>query len=503
MMVIVEREPRVAKCTSETLAPRARLRTRSISLRSRSKYIEMNLPKNHPSVSENAPPCPYLSAFPGEANRRISSLGPANGGRVPRVLSWSVFLNVVAIGLVIPMLPSLTQSMGGGPIHLGLVGTIYGTMQLIGSNTFGPLSDSVGRASVLKASFAGGAIGYSLVFVSMRYESLHLLLFSRIPIGVLMQTMTMARSIVSDCSEPADRTRELARHVGVPAGSGFIVGPMVGGILSVWRPQAPPLLAACFFCLAYVLTSLFLEETAPAVRLRQSTSAKDGEKKVPEKAPESDRERSIWSTISTILSKHVVAKYIFVSRFAVILGYLMMQSSFHMFAHGRYGLEPREIGYVLMYCGIVSVVVDFFVIPMLHRRTSDTTTRHREERIVVSASASFLGVALLAMALSRTLTSFLIAIVPLATGSTLFKQNVMSMLTKCVPPEEVGSITGIANAFDSVGRIVAPLLSGALMEWFGVSAPMTAGAVACAFGAFVFQIIPLDPVSPATKRKAE
>ena len=95
----------------------------------------------------------------------------------------------------------------------------------------------------------------------------------------------------------------------------------------------------------------------------------------------------------------------------------MMQSSFHVFAYRRMNLETRSIGLVLTYCGIVSVSVDFFVIPYFHRRFGNRLSS-QEEQLLVTMSALCLCVALIAMAMStRCLISDLH--VPLASSSTL------------------------------------------------------------------------------------
>lgn len=303
--------------------------------------MKRELPSNHPSVSDTAQPCPYLEGFPGESNAVIRSLGPANQGKVPNALFYAVLLSVVAVALVIPTLPKVTEELGGSSLHIGLVGTLYGLSQLIGSNFLGPASDSRGRKGVLLLSFLGGAAGYFMIYVAMAYESLSLLLMSRIPVGIFMQTMTMARSIVSDCSNASSRARALAKNAGVPAGLGFIVGPMVGGILSSKMPLIPPLLATFLFCVAFVLSYFTIPETAPVKRMTEKMM-------MTEKQNQTDK-MSVTSMIVRLLYHHVFASKLFLARGVVMLAYLMMQSSFHVFAYRRMNLETRSIGLVLTY----------------------------------------------------------------------------------------------------------------------------------------------------------
>jgi hypothetical protein len=77
------------------------------------KMSKSELPENHPSVSDTAQPCPYLQGFPGESNSVIKKLGPANQGVVPRSLFAVVLLSVMAVALVIPTLPKVTEKLGG------------------------------------------------------------------------------------------------------------------------------------------------------------------------------------------------------------------------------------------------------------------------------------------------------------------------------------------------------------------------------------------------------
>ena len=92
--------------------------------------------------------CPYLASQPGDPKWR--SVAPANGGRVPRALLPVLFLDMLAVGLVIPLLSLYAKGVGGSKLFVGALGTAYGVAQLIGSSVLGGLSDSIGRVPVLQ-----------------------------------------------------------------------------------------------------------------------------------------------------------------------------------------------------------------------------------------------------------------------------------------------------------------------------------------------------------------
>ena len=180
---------------------------------------------------------------------------------VPRALWWCVLLDIMGVGLVIPLLPSYARDLGAGTLFTGLLGTAYGLSQLVGASVLGRLSDVRGRRFVLFISLAGAASGYTCLALAVGvFESLPLLFLSRLPIGLAKQTMTVARATVGDCTAAQGdlRTRRMGR-LGMVAGTGFIFGPAIGGILSATAGLAvPPVLAVCLFCAALVIAPKIL-----------------------------------------------------------------------------------------------------------------------------------------------------------------------------------------------------------------------------------------------------
>ena len=206
--------------------------------------------------------CTFLN--PRASVKLLPPLRPARGGHVPRLLYVATFLDMCAAGLVVPLLASYTRSLGGSARFTGLLQASYGLSQLIGANLFGGLSDRLGRKRVLQLSLFGGILGYlSLAAAVGHFYSLRLLLLSRLPIGLLKQTLTAARAVAADCSTPASRMQVMTR-LGCVVGAGFVLGPGVGGVMGKRvGPAAPPILAAALFAIALLIVSVALPETAP------------------------------------------------------------------------------------------------------------------------------------------------------------------------------------------------------------------------------------------------
>ena len=215
--------------------------------------------------------CTFLNPRGAAAAR--PELKPSHGGRVPAALFAAVVLDVMAVGLVVPLLATYSRHLGGGPRFTGVLQATYGLTQLLGANMLGGLSDSVGRRRMLQTSMLGGLVGYTALALSLGPGGgLWLLLASRLPIGLLKQSLAVARAAVADCTSPASRMRPLSL-LGAAVGSGFVVGPALGGILSKKVAlHAPPALAAALFGCALLVVTFALPETAPlpltAIELR-------------------------------------------------------------------------------------------------------------------------------------------------------------------------------------------------------------------------------------------
>ena len=211
--------------------------------------------------------CTFLN--PRASGSLLPELTPSHGGTVPRVLYLATLLDVTAVGLVVPLLATYSRALGAGPQFTGLLQATYGLSQLIGSNMLGGLSDTVGRRRLLQLSALGGMLGYSCLALSLpngitgSNGYLAMLLLSRLPIGLLKQSLTVARALVVDTTRPAQRLRPMAALGGV-TGIGFVLGPGFGGVLSKKLGlHAPPMLAAALFMLTQLVVTLGLPETAP------------------------------------------------------------------------------------------------------------------------------------------------------------------------------------------------------------------------------------------------
>src|SRR5579862_4227264 len=154
------------------------------------------------------------------------------------VIICVVALDAIGIGLIFPILPSLLEELTGhGEVSTvyGLILAAYAAMQFLFAPILGLLSDRIGRRPVLIVSLAGAAVDYLILAFT---PALSVLIVGRIIAGVTSASMSVAGAYIADISEEKDWAQRFS-WMSAAFGVGFIVGPVLGGLLSVYFLRAP------------------------------------------------------------------------------------------------------------------------------------------------------------------------------------------------------------------------------------------------------------------------
>ncbi len=182
------------------------------------------------------------------------------------VIFTAICLDAVGIGLIFPILPRLLQEVMRTPdiaFAVGIMTALYAAMQFVFAPVLGALSDSIGRRPVLLLSLAGAAVNYAIMAFA---PSLPLLLAGRAIAGLTSANMSVASAYITDIS-PEDRRARRFGLFNAMFGAGFIVGPILGGLLGDHWLRLP-FIAAAVLNGANLLLALFLlpESRAPSRR---------------------------------------------------------------------------------------------------------------------------------------------------------------------------------------------------------------------------------------------
>ncbi len=360
-----------------------------------------------------------------------------------------VFIDLLGFSLILPLLPYYAETFSANQTTTGILIASYAVMQLIGAPILGRLSDRFGRRPVLLLSVFGTFLGFLLLGFA---NALWMLFASRILDGLTGGNLSVAQAYISDVTDEKSRSKGLGM-IGAAFGLGFIIGPVTGGLLSQWGYAVPAFAAAAISFINLILIYAWLPESLTQEKRAQMT----------EKRP------AITFNALLVAFQRPFTGSILITRFFFGLAFAIFQTIFSLYALAKFNLSARDTGFVLTYVGVLSVIVQGFLVGRL-------TSRYRED-LLITVSVVLMGISLLGWALAPSLLWLYIIMTPTALSGGLLNTLLSSTLTKAVAPQEIGGILGLSAAVESSTRIIAPLLGGTLLQQIGTWAPGAFGAV--------------------------
>jgi len=371
-----------------------------------------------------------------------------------------VFVDLLGFSLILPLLPYYAEAYGASEIMIGLLTASYAAAQLIGAPVLGRLSDQHGRRPVLLISIAGTALGFMLLgladvigqaigvalfgasVAAINALILGMLFFSRILDGLTGGNISVAQAYIADVT-PAEERGKAFGLIGAAFGLGFIIGPVIGGLLGErFGYSAPAFVAMAIALINLVAVYLYLPESiTPEARAEMANRP---------------RPAFNWNSLNMALRRPRVGP-LFHIRFFFGMAFSMFQSIFALYAAGYpLNLSVEQTGLVLGYVGVLSVIVQGFAIGRL-------TKRYTDKQLMLSASI-IMAVSLFFWGLAPNVWTLLIVMAPLAFGGGVLNTVINSALSKSVHPEEIGGTLGISASLESLTRVIAPALGGVLLS---------------------------------------
>jgi DHA1 family tetracycline resistance protein-like MFS transporter len=405
-----------------------------------------------------------------------------------------VFIDLLGFGLILPLMPYYAGEYGASDFLIGLLVASYAAAQFLGAPLLGRLSDRFGRRPILVLSIGGTALGFlllgfaeplgralaSFVLADPSPEQLTILqggailgvmFLSRILSGLTGGNITVAQAYIADVTDAQNRAKGLGL-IGAAFGLGFILGPAIGGALSVWGYAVPAFAASGLAAVNLLGVILFLPESLTETR----------------KAALAQQERRALISFSAMLeelSKPRIGPLITIRLFYALAAALF-QTMFTLWAKDRLKLNAQTTSYLLAYVGLLSVIVQGGLIGQLSKRFS-------ESRLIAWA-ALIQGVALLAWAFTPSVPVLLVVMIPIAFSTGVLNTVINSAITRVVPPHEVGGALGIAGALESLSRVVSPSVGGWLLGAIGTWAPgLLAAAIMAGVTAYAWQRLVFHP----------
>ena len=371
--------------------------------------------------------------------------------RSPLVIAFfTIFLDLLGFGIVIPVNSFYVQSLGAGPMVIALLSASYSLMQFLFAPFWGRLSDKIGRRPVILISVAASCAGHMIFGLS---STIFTIFAARLLAGFGNANLGTAQAIISDVTTPENRAKGMGL-IGAAFGLGFLLGPAIGGFAGQYSPQAPAIVAGCLAALNFVMAYFLLPETRV------------------EGADTSNHHRRTFSlatlksamalpNVGTILKISFINTGAF-AMFEVIVGLLMERSFLPI--EGRNTPEhiaqaAKLTAWFLVAVGITAVIVQGGLIGRL--------TKKFGERNLFQAGLvlMFLSIgAIPVMAQTGVYNSMLLVAVVLAAGTGIFNPSQSSLISRSAPADQQGGVLGLNQSMGALGRVAGPALSGFLFE---------------------------------------
>jgi DHA1 family tetracycline resistance protein-like MFS transporter len=348
----------------------------------------------------------------------------------------TVMLDAMGIGLIMPIMPDLIREVHGGTlanaaIWGGILATIFAVMQFLFSPLIGNLSDRFGRRPVLLVSLVVMALDYVVMALA---GSIWLLLAGRVVGGITAATHATASAYMADISKPADKAANFGL-IGAAFGVGFVLGPLVGGMLGELGTRAPFYAAAALAALNALFGWFVLRETVTD-RIRRPFQ---------------------WHRANPFGAFRQLARLPGIGRLLVVyfiysVAFGVYPSVWSYFTQERFGWTPQVIGLSLALFGVMMAVVQGGLIRLVLRWLGERRT------VIWGHVFDVFAFGAIAVVSSGTLALIL---TPMAALGAVITPALQGIMSRQVSDGAQGELQGVLTSISALSMIVSPLM----MTW--------------------------------------
>jgi DHA1 family tetracycline resistance protein-like MFS transporter len=354
----------------------------------------------------------------------------------------TLLIDVTGLGLIIPVVPKLiedllhTSNISKVALFGGLLTFSYAIMQFLFAPVLGNLSDKYGRRPVLLFSLLGFGLDYILLAFA---PSIGWLFVGRIIAGITGASMTTASAYIADISTPETRAQNFGM-IGAAFGLGFIVGPMIGGLLGEMGPRIPFLVAAGLALL----------------------NAAYGYFVLPESLDVSNRRAFDWKRANPISSLKNLSRFpavagLIISFFLIYVASHAVQSNWSYFNIEKFKWSPKMIGISLAVVGVLVSLVQGVLVRFVNPKIGN------EKSVYVGLVLYTIGLVLFGLA-SQSWMMF-VFLIPYCLGG-ISGPGLQAIISGSVPANEQGELQGSLTSIISITSIVGPLVMSNLFAFF-------------------------------------
>lgn len=353
----------------------------------------------------------------------------------------TVLIDCIGIGIIFPVIASLIKEVCNVPVnqattYSGYMMATYAVMQFVFSPVLGGLSDRFGRRPILLLSLFG--LGCDYIFLSMA-NTLFLLFAGRIIAGICGASFTTSFAYIADVSPPEKRAQNFGM-MGAAFGFGFIIGPILGGLLSGMGTRAPFVAAAILSLLNWLYGYFILPESLKPENRR---------------AFDIKRANPFGAFIQLRKSKHI--RTLVVGMFLLYLAGQVMPATWPFYTKFLFNWSDKEIGYSLAFVGVMVAIVQGGLIGKAKEWFG------ANKAVYIGLTLYCAGLTLFAFA-NQSWMLYAFTFVYCLGG--IAPPVIQGIISSRVAANEQGELQGMMTALTSVSTILSPLLMTNLFYYF-------------------------------------
>ena len=351
----------------------------------------------------------------------------------------AVLIDMISIGLMVPVLPHLvgafTSSNDEQTLAFLAISLAFGVANFVSSPVLGALSDRYGRRPILLIGFAGLALSF---FVTAMATALWMLVVVRLFSGAMQSNIAIANAYVADISLPDDRARRFGQ-LGAMFGIGFILGPVIGGVLGDINVRLPFFAAGTLAIVNWCYGFFVLPESLPLHKRR---------------AFDWKRANPVTSLRGLAMLKGIGPLVLVLALSA--LAQFMLHMTWVLYTKFKFGWGPGQVGWSLFAVGIVSAFSQGVLLkPMLAR----FTPRRLAVMGMLSASLAYLAWGLA----SADWMMYVIILANVLGGSAA--AALQSIISNAADATRQGQTMGAVSSLNSLMAVLAPVIALELLRW--------------------------------------
>ncbi|WP_069300183.1 TCR/Tet family MFS transporter [Neptunicoccus sediminis] len=353
----------------------------------------------------------------------------------------TVVIDAIGIGLIMPVMPALLLDLGGSTlanaaIWGGILSTVFAAMQFLFGPLVGNLSDRFGRRKILLVSMTVMAIDYVIMGLA---HALWLLFLARVLGGITAANHSTAGAVIADVSKPEEKAANFGL-MGAAFGIGFILGPMLGGLMAEFGPRAPFYLAAVMAGANAVFGYFVLPETVTDRNRR----AFEWRRALPHGA---------FRSVAAIPGQGRMMIVLFFQEIAFVV-YPVIWAFYTI---GKFGWEPWLVGVSLGAFGVMMALSQGLLIRLAIPRLGEYGTAVLGLTMEMLA---FVGIAL------APATWVIFALLPVSALGMLAGPAMQGIMSRAVPDDAQGELQGVVSSVRAMASIIAPLVMTGLFSLF-------------------------------------